>query len=88
MSPNNPSQYYPCALDHNSWLIYQCPDQSIFDEASQKCLIKIPINDHFNQLAIDDKQFEKVASFIVPNREQKKNKIKPFSIKKLFNEVR
>lgn len=93
--PHDPSQYYPCVIDHigiHSWSLYQCPDQSIFDETSQQCLMKIPIDDQFEQFissaSIEDTQFQKVASFIVPDTEEKKDEIEPFTIKRLFNEVK
>jgi hypothetical protein len=83
-------------MNVNSLSLYRCPDQSIFDETSQECLMKVPINDNFDQLApsspTDDSLFQKVASFIVPDSisddDQQKNNIEPFLIKKLFNEVR
>ncbi|CAF1146302.1 unnamed protein product [Rotaria sordida] len=68
----DPSQYYPCVLNYiglNSWALYRCPGQSIFDETSQQCLVKIPINDAFEQLALlastENAQFHRVASFIL-----------------------
>ncbi|CAF0915720.1 unnamed protein product [Rotaria sp. Silwood1] len=68
----DPSQYYPCVLNYiglNSWALYRCPDRSTFDETSQQCLVKIPINDAFEQLALlsstDNAQFHRVASFIL-----------------------
>ncbi len=78
---NDPSQYYPCVLNYiglNSWSLYRCPDKSTFDEISQQCLIKIPINDAFEQLAslpsIENAQFHRIASFIlaapVPNDDE------------------
>lgn len=69
---HDPSQYYPCVLNYiglNSWTLYHCPDQTIFDEVSQQCLMKIPINDAFEQLAslpsMEDAQFHRIASFIL-----------------------
>jgi hypothetical protein len=99
---SNPSQYYPCILNYiglNSWSLYRCPDELIFDETSQQCLRKIPINDTFDQLAgssssIDDTQFQKIANFFVSNpvsnekaQQQETNIIEPFSIRKVLNEV-
>ncbi len=69
---HDPSQYYPCVLNYiglNSWSLSRCPDQSTFDEVSQQCLVKIPINDAFEQLAslpsIENAQFHRIASFIL-----------------------
>lgn len=68
----DPSQYYPCVLNYiglNSWTLYHCPDQAIFDEISQQCLVKIPINDAFEQLAslptMEEAQFHRIASFVL-----------------------
>jgi hypothetical protein len=86
---NNPSQYYPCALNYigvNSWSLYQCPENFIFDETSQQCLMKVPISDTFDQLAslssIDNTLFQKIASFIVPQEQQR-----TALIKKRLNDV-
>lgn len=98
---NNPSQYYPCIFNYiglNSWSLYRCPDESIFDEPSQQCLMKIPISDTFDQFAssssLDDTQFEKIANFFVtnpisnPNQQQQIPNIKdPFSMRKFLNDV-
>lgn len=69
---NDPSQYYPCVLNYiglNSWSLYRCPDGSTFDEVSQECLVKIPINDAFEQFAslpsIQDAPFHHIASFVL-----------------------
>lgn len=69
---HDPSQYYPCVLNYiglNSWTLYRCPDRTIFDEVSQECLMKIPINDAFEQLASlssnEDAPFHHIASFIL-----------------------
>ncbi len=78
---NDRSQYYPCVLNYiglNSWSLYRCPDRSTFDETSQQCFVKIPINDAFEQLAslpsTENAQFRRLASFIVatpvPNEDQ------------------
>ncbi|CAF1041436.1 unnamed protein product [Adineta steineri] len=78
---NDPSQYYPCVLNYiglSSWSLYRCPNRSTFDETSQQCLVKIPINDAFEQLALlpstEIAQFHRVASFILatpmPNDDQ------------------
>ncbi|UJR30603.1 hypothetical protein I4U23_018128 [Adineta vaga] len=78
---NDSSQYYPCVLNYiglSSWSLYRCPEQSTFDEASQRCLIKVPVNDAFEQFAslpsTEMAQFHRVASFIVatpvPNEDQ------------------
>ncbi len=78
---HDPSQYYPCVLNYiglNSWSLNQCPDKSTFDETSQQCLVKVPINDAFERLASlpsnEQAQFHRVASFIlatpIPNDEQ------------------
>ena len=77
----DPSQYYPCVLNYiglSSWSLYRCPDKSTFDEISQQCLIKIPVNDAFEKLALslstNTGQFHRVASFVlatqVPNENQ------------------
>ncbi|CAF4808080.1 unnamed protein product [Rotaria sp. Silwood1] len=97
VSHNNPSQYYPCVLNHiglNSWSLYQCPDQLIFDETSQKCLRKIPMSNTFDQIAslssIDDLLFQKITNYILSKpsfaEEQQTTTMKPFSIEKNFNE--
>jgi len=69
---NDRSQYYPCVLNYiglNSWSLYRCPDRSTFDETSQQCLVKIPINDAFEQFAslpsVENAQFHRIASFIL-----------------------
>jgi hypothetical protein len=53
----------------NSWSLYQCPNLSNFDEQSQQCLVKIPIDDSFEQLASYSStasiQFVRLASFIL-----------------------
>ncbi|CAF1218883.1 unnamed protein product [Adineta ricciae] len=78
---NDSSQYYPCVLNYiglSSWSLYRCPEQSTFDEASQRCLVKVAVNDAFDQLAsqptTEMAQFHRVASFIlatpVPNEDQ------------------
>ena len=62
----------------SSWSLYRCPEQSTFDEASQRCLVKVAVNDAFDQLAsqptTEMAQFHRVASFIlatpVPNEDQ------------------
>ena len=68
----DPSQYYPCVLNYiglNSWSLYRCPNLSTFDEQSQQCLVKIPIDDSFEQLAsyqsTSSIQFFRLASFIL-----------------------
>lgn len=66
----DPSQYYPCVLNYiglNSWSLYRCPDPSTFDETSQQCLVKMPVNDAFERLATstDNALFHRVASFIL-----------------------
>ncbi|CAF3391967.1 unnamed protein product [Rotaria socialis] len=73
----DPSQYYPCVLNYiglNSWSLYRCPDPSKFDETSQQCLVKMPVNDAFEQLAtsspIENAQFHRVASFIIGSKSQ------------------
>ncbi len=83
-------------MNLNNWSLYQCPDQSIFDETSQQCLIKVPISDTFDQFtsSTDDTLFQKIANFIVSNpishdeQQEQKNRIEPFLIKRLFNDVR
>jgi hypothetical protein len=60
--------------------------------------MKIPITDTFDQFSssslTDDTQFQKIASFIVSNpisneeQERQKNRMEPFLIKRLFNDVR
>ena len=88
---NDASQYYPCAINYigiNNWSLYRCPDGSIFDEPSQQCLMKFPISESFDQLAMlsssDNSQFKKIASFFVPkpypNREQQTGVMGPFPI--------
>jgi hypothetical protein len=69
---HDPSKYYPCVLNYigrNSWALYRCPDRSTFDEVSQQCLVKIPINDAFEQFAslpsVENAQFHRIASFIL-----------------------
>lgn len=65
----------------NSWTLYQCPDRAIFDEVSQQCLVKIPINDAFEQLAslpsMEEAQFHRIASFVLAtptiNEEEEEN---------------
>jgi hypothetical protein len=62
----------------NSWSLYRCPDRSTFDEVSQQCLVKIPINDAFEQLSLlpsaENAQFHRIASFILatptPNEDE------------------
>ncbi|CAF0922618.1 unnamed protein product [Rotaria sordida] len=94
---NNPSQYYPCVLGYiglNSWSLYQCPDQFIFDETLQQCSMKVPIKNTFDQIAslssIDDILFQQISNFILSKsmfeEEQQTTTMKPFSTKKIFNE--
>ncbi len=75
----------------NSWSLYQCRDQTTFDETSQQCLMKIPISDTFDRLA-SSVPIQKIENFVVPNaipdEEQDKSIIETVLMKKLLNEVR
>jgi hypothetical protein len=79
-----------------SWSLSTCPDGSTFDEASQQCLMKIPISDTFDQFSLlspnDESQFQKIANFFVGNQasnsqQPQENAIEPSLIKNLFAEV-
>ena len=88
------SQYYPCALNYiglNSWSLYRCPGQSTFDEISQQCLVKIPINDAFDQLSSSssgvDGQFQRIARFFLA-KPTYHNPMDPFSDDNTLNKVK
>lgn len=53
----------------NSWSLYRCPGQSTFDETSQQCLVKIPIDDRFDQMSSEtsgiDGQIQRIARFFL-----------------------
>ncbi|CAF2370308.1 unnamed protein product [Rotaria sp. Silwood2] len=94
---NNPSQYYPCILNYiglSSWPLYRCPDQLIFDETLQQCLMKVPMKKTLDQItslsSIDNTLFQKITNFILSkptlNEEQQTTTIKPFLTTKSFNE--
>ncbi|UJR15985.1 hypothetical protein I4U23_002904 [Adineta vaga] len=94
---NNPSQYYPCALNYiglNSWSLYRCPDGTIFDEKLQQCLISFSNTATFNpssSLSTDETQWEKISNFVVSNPVSDARRLitdleEPFSIKKFFHE--
>lgn len=73
------SQYYPCALNFiglNSWSLYRCPGHSKFDEATQQCIVKIPISDQFEKFtSVADYQngpFQRIANFFVEKPQQRR----------------
>ncbi|CAF0951628.1 unnamed protein product [Adineta ricciae] len=91
---NNPSQYYPCALDSlglNSWSFYRCPDETIFDEILQQCS-KTALSDLYPSLSsTDDAQLERISNFIVSHPVSDARRLitdfeDPFSIKKFLHE--
>ena len=90
----DPSQYYPCALNYiglNSWSLYRCPGQSTFDETSQQCLVKIPINDQFDQLSSGtlgvDGQIQRIARFFLAKPTSNYNSMNLYPAENVFHQV-
>lgn len=99
----NPSQYYPCALNYiglNSWSLNQCPNQFIFDEQSQQCLMKVPVTDAFEKIlalsSVDNSLFQKITNFILSKQNPKEeqiaeeeltNELNSFAIEDRLNDV-
>lgn len=88
------SQYYPCALNYiglNSWSLYRCPGQSTFDEASQQCLVKVPINDEFDRLSSEtsgmDGQIQRIARFFLAKPTANYNSMDLYPKESQYNRV-